>query len=149
MKKFGLIALFTIVTQALTFAQVSEDKIIGKWVPGHGKAHVEIYKSGNKYYGKTVWLKEPNDPETGKPKLDKNNPESSLRTKPRLGLVILKDFTYNATDKVFEGGKVYDPEKGKEYCGKLTLKDANTIEMKGFLCSLTFLGKSDTWTRAK
>ena len=48
------------------------DGIVGVWKTGEGTAMVRIYKNGDKYQGKIVWLKEPNDPETGKPKVDKN-----------------------------------------------------------------------------
>ena len=46
------------------------DAIVGVWKTGEGTAMVRMYKNGDKYQGKIVWLKEPNDPETGKPKVD-------------------------------------------------------------------------------
>lgn len=46
-----------------------------------------------------LWLKEPIDEETGKPKLDKRNPDKSKRTVPTLGLVNLHGFTYDPKDK--------------------------------------------------
>ena len=36
--------------------------ILGVWVTEGGKARVEVTESGEKYYGKIVWLKEPNYP---------------------------------------------------------------------------------------
>ncbi len=36
------------------------DVIVGTWVNASGKGHIQIYKQGDKYYGKLVWLKEPN-----------------------------------------------------------------------------------------
>ncbi|MBC8111629.1 MAG: DUF2147 domain-containing protein, partial [Verrucomicrobia bacterium] len=58
---------------AVTAQQDTPDAIIGVWKTGSGKGMVKIYKDNDKYYGKLVWLKEPNDPATGKPKVDKNN----------------------------------------------------------------------------
>src|SRR5690606_454380 len=88
--------LFAIVALSVNLASAQDlsDKIIGVWTPGHGKARVKIEKVNGKFIGTTVWLQEPNDPETGKPALDKNNPDASLRSKPKLGLVIMKDFEY-------------------------------------------------------
>lgn len=146
MKKLSLLTFLLCIFQFSGFAQVSESMIIGVWTPGHGKARVQIEKIKDKYYGKTVWLKEPNDPTTGKPKVDVNNPEVSLRSRPRLGLTILKDFVYDG-DGVFKDGTVYDPESGKTYCGKITIKSATTLDMRGSICSFKLLGRTDTWTK--
>ncbi len=83
MKKGLLFLLIALIAPVLSFAQATEgDKLIGVWEPSHGKARVKIEKIGTKYYGKIVWLKEPNDPETKQPKVDKNNPDASQRTVP-------------------------------------------------------------------
>jgi uncharacterized protein (DUF2147 family) len=63
------------------------DAIVGVWKTGEGNAMVRIYKNGDKYQGKIVWLKEPVDPETGKGKVDKNNSDEAARKKPVLGLI--------------------------------------------------------------
>ena len=53
----------------ITCAQTpGADAIIGKWLNEDQDAHVQIYKESGKYYGKIVWLKEPNEPATGLPK---------------------------------------------------------------------------------
>jgi hypothetical protein len=70
--------LFFLGTNAM--AQQEADGLVGLWLPSNGKARVNIYKAQNgRYYGKIVWLKEPNDPNTGKPKVDKNNPEEQTQ----------------------------------------------------------------------
>ena len=65
--------MLTILVSTNLNAQEEADRLTGVWEPSHGKAKVKIDKIGSKYYGKIVWLKEPNDPETGAPKVDKNN----------------------------------------------------------------------------
>lgn len=70
-----LSVLLTIVLSTGVNAQEKADKLTGVWEPSHGKAKVKIEKIGSKYYGKIVWLREPNDPETNAPKMDKNNPD--------------------------------------------------------------------------
>lgn len=86
---FLLIAGFMFLTVGSSFKVLQEnpDAIVGVWRTGEGNAMVRIYKNGEKYQGKIVWLKEPNDPETGKPKVDKNHPEEVSRTRSILGLV--------------------------------------------------------------
>lgn len=44
------------------------DAVLGKWLNEDKDARIEIYKEGNSYFGKIVWLKEPNE-EDGTPKV--------------------------------------------------------------------------------
>ena len=62
---FAVILLSGFAFQAS--AQTQADDIVGLWETGSGKARVNIIKSGNYYYGRIVWLKEPLN-EEGKPK---------------------------------------------------------------------------------
>ena len=77
-------------------AQSTEgDLLIGVWEPSHGKARVKVEKIADKYFGKIVWLREPNDPTSGQPKVDRNNPDETMRQVPLKGYRLLKDFTYS------------------------------------------------------
>lgn len=120
------------------------DAVIGVWKTGSGKGMVRIYKEGDKYYGKIVWLKEPND-ENGNPKTDKNNSDESLRNRPLLGLVNLRDFVYKG-NKVWEGGRIYDPENGNDYSCEMKLVDENTLEVRGYI-GISLFGRTDVWKR--
>ncbi|MCC5921288.1 MAG: DUF2147 domain-containing protein [Cyclobacteriaceae bacterium] len=126
------------------FAQ-DADAIVGVWEPGHGKAKVKIDEIDGKFYGKIVWLKEPNDPDTGKAKTDKNNPDDSMHDVPLRGYRILKDFVYQG-DGVWEEGTIYDPEAGTTYSCVIKMKDENTLDIRGFVGSKAF-GRSDTWRK--
>ena len=121
------------------------DAIVGVWKTGEGNAMVRIYKNGDKYQGKVVWLKEPIDTETGKPKLDKNHPDEAVRTRPVLGLVNIWGFVYKG-DKVWEEGNIYDPKNGNTYSCTIKLESANTLEVRGFI-GVSLIGRTDTWTR--
>lgn len=140
-----MLTLFALFFSLFLSAQDEGDKILGVWEPGHGKAKVKIEKIGDKYYGKLVWLKEPNDPDTGKPKTDKNNPDESMRDVPLRGYRILKDFTYKGNGEWAEG-TIYDPENGSLYSCEIKMKDDNTLDIRGFIGVKTF-GRSDTWKR--
>ena len=62
-------------------AKTNPDDIVGTWLNSSGEGQIQIYKEGDKYFGKIIWLKEPNGPK-GNPKLDANNPDKSLQSKP-------------------------------------------------------------------
>ena len=118
------------------------------WFNAEKTSKIRIYKgTDGKYYGKIVWLKTPNDP-GGSPRTDKENPDEKLRNKPLMDLLILKGFSVTNDHNVLEGGKVYDPNNGKTYCGKLTLRD-DVIELRGFICGMSFLGRTSQWTLAE
>lgn len=145
MKKLILLSVFSLFG-AFTMAQDADD-IVGVWEPGHGKARVKIDNIDGKYYGRIVWLKEPNDPETGKAKTDFNNPDESMKNVPLRGYRILKDFEYKGKGEWAEG-TIYDPETGNTYSSIIAWKDENTLEIRGFVGVKTF-GRSDTWRRLK
>lgn len=133
----------------LAFAPQSNeaDKLIGVWEPSHGKARVKIEKIADKFYGKIVWLREPNDPATGLPKLDKNNPDESMKKVPLKGYRILKDFVYSGS-KEWNEGTIYDPENGSTYSCVIKLKDDNTLDIRGYVGIKTF-GRTDVWKRVQ
>jgi uncharacterized protein (DUF2147 family) len=140
-----IICLVGVNLIALTiFAQARADDITGVWMTG-GKepAKIQVYKFGEKYYGKIVWLKNPAD--NGKPKLDNNNPDKSKRNKPIVGLVILMGFRFDGDDE-WEDGDIYDPESGKTYSCNLSLKDKSTLKVRGYI-GISLFGRTETWTK--
>lgn len=139
--------IFLLALSFISYTALAQnaDDIVGVWEPGHGKAKVKIDKIDDKFYGKIVWLKEPKDPETGEPKVDKNNPDESMQNVPLRGYRILKDFEYKG-DGVWEEGTIYDPESGTTYSCVITMKDENMLDIRGYVGVKTF-GRTDTWRR--
>ncbi len=154
MKKLWMIAVILAVFFLIPQADAaSPDAVVGKWLNGKKTAHVEIYKSGNSYEGKIVWLKEPVYPAddkkgmAGKTKVDRENPDVAQRTKPILGMVMLWGFKH-IKDNLWEEGSIYDPENGKTYRCKMTLESADVLNVRGFI-GISLIGRTDTWTRVK
>ena len=121
------------------------DRIIGVWLTADAKAQVAVDKTGDQYCGKIVWLKEPE--KNGKPVVDDQNPDEHLRGRPVLDLEMMDGFVYDG-DGVWVDGKVYDPESGDAYSGKLELVDENTMELRGYIL-IPLFGRTETWTRVK
>ena len=145
----SLLVLFAVFVSTLLSAQSNSteaDKILGTWLTGEKKAHIQITKYGDKFGGKIIWLREPND-ENGNPKVDKRNPDESKRKNPTLGLNNLLGFTYIGEGK-YENGTIYDPANGKTYKCVMHLTNENTLDVRGYV-GITMLGRTDTWTRVK
>jgi uncharacterized protein (DUF2147 family) len=126
------------------------DAIIGKWLNQEGTSHIKIFKATNgsfagKFYGSIVWLKEPL--KNGKPKVDDLNPNPAKRNVPLLNLQILKDFVYDAEDKEWEDGTIYDPKNGKTYSCYMTL-DGTKLNVRGYV-GVSMIGRTSVWTRVQ
>ncbi|CAM4231102.1 hypothetical protein SAMN06265348_107196 [Pedobacter westerhofensis] len=143
MRYISMLLLFTAISFT-GFAQ-NKDAILGQWINSTGEAHVEIFKKGVKYYGKIVWLKTEKD-EKGIVKTDLKNPDARLRSKPILGMEILKDFVYD--DGKWTEGKIYDPKSGKTYSCNMNIKDNEELNMRGYV-GISLIGRSEVWKRVK
>lgn len=141
MKKISFIVLFTLMSFA-ALAQ-NKDAILGKWINSAGEAHINITKRGGKYFGKIVWLKEPKD-EKGNVKTDLKNPVVGLRSKPILGLEILRNFIFE--DGRWTDGKIYDPKSGKTYSCNMSMKGRDILNLRGYV-GISLIGRSETWKR--
>lgn len=118
----------------------------GNWLTQTGGSRIRLADCAGALCGTIVWLKEPNDPDTGKPKTDKNNSDASKRTRPLIGVQIVLGMKPAGTDKWT--GQVYNAEDGKTYSGNLTYTGGDSLQLQG--CALGGLVcKSQTWTRAK
>lgn len=140
MKKIILaIAVFMFSNSANLFAQ---QDILGTWLVQDKDAHVEIYKDGDKYFGKIVWLKKDKE-DDGSERVDKNNPDKSLRSRKMMGMINLKDFVWNGEE--MEDGTIYSPKKGKTYDSKMWM-EGDKLRVRGYI---GFFFKTQLWTRVK
>jgi len=129
---------------------VKANDIVGVWLTQDKDSHVEIYKDGNKYFGKIIWLETPNDSITGKPKLDDKNEDPALQSRPVMGMKLLKNFVFDGEDE-WESGTIYDPKKGKTYSCYMKFPDNNNkdlLKIRGYI-GFSLLGRTVYWTRVK
>jgi uncharacterized protein (DUF2147 family) len=141
----GLAGLMYLVTANLIAPAFAADPT-GTWYTSDKDSQVRISNCGGALCGTLVWLKEPNDPATGRPKTDKNNADASKQNRPLIGVPIVLGMRPSGTPNQWSGN-VYNASDGKTYSGSFTMTDANAAELKG--CVLSVLCKSQTWTRAK
>ena len=137
-------AFVFILLSSITLLAQNADVVLGVWKNGEGTGMVQIYKKGDKYFGKIVWLKVVNDPD-GTPRKDLNNPEEKLRTRPIKGLENLTGFAFKGDNK-WEDGSIYDPKTGNNYSSTMKLVDENTLEVRGFI-GVSLFGRTDVWKR--
>lgn len=120
------------------------DAIIGNWLNEEKDAKVQIYRNGDKYFGKLVWIANAFEADGKTPRKDSKNTDPKLKERGLLHLVILTGFKYN--DGEWTDGKIYDPKSGKTYSSKMKL-NGSRLDIRGYV-GLSMFGRTTTWTKA-
>ena len=118
----------------------------GRWLTQDKRGIVVIAPCGATECGKIVWVKDPIDPASGKPRRDKHNPDMGLQHRPIMGLATLTKIVPNAQGTW--DALSYDPRSGEDHDITIRLGSSGTkIELKG--CVLGgMICRSEIWSKA-
>ena len=137
--KYALVLLLV----SLADVSVADNVIEGVWIVEDGDGLIEFQLLDEQLSG--VIVGSVSDPNRAKPaRYDDLNPEPGLRERPLLGLAIFTNLLSSGSDKW--KGQVYDPNTGKTYKCTITLVNANTLKVRGYI-GLSLLGQTRIWTR--
>ena len=125
-------------------AALAQD-VVGKWKLEDGSAIVEVYKQGDVFNGKIVWLQHPTEAD-GSPAVDNNNPDAKLRTRKLIGLNMLSGL--KKTGDEYSGGTIYDPGNGKTYNCSMKV-EGDILKVRGSLDKRGLIGRTMDWFRVK
>lgn len=137
--------LLSLSLSVLAEDKVKADDVLGFWLSESKKGVVEIYKKGDEFEGKLVWIKDIHDGKV-EDKLDINNPEESERKKSLKGLVNLKGFKFDGNE--WTGGTIYDPQKGKTYKAFMKMDGNDKLKIRGYI-GISLFGRTTEWERQK
>ena len=143
MKKIFSISISLLFSLNL-LAQSESDVILGNWYNQEKDAVIKIYKEDGKYHGKIIWMLNPLD-ENGNPKTDPLNPDESLQSRSRMGMIIMYNFEYDSENE-WDDGNIYDPKSGNEYSGTMTLTSKNNLNLRGYV-GIPLFGRTSNWSR--
>lgn len=141
MKKIIISMVAMLAPLAAAFAQ----DVVGKWKLDDGSAIVEVYKQGDAFNGKIVWLQDPTEPD-GSPAVDTNNPDAKLRSRKLIGLNMLSGLKKSGAE--YTGGSIYDPGNGKTYNCSMKV-EGDVLKVRGSLDKKGLLGRTMDWYRVK
>ncbi|WP_298152168.1 DUF2147 domain-containing protein [Flavobacterium sp.] len=136
--------LFTFLTWTLILAVDSmtaqniaavSDKVVGVYWSPKKDAKISIYKKGNVYFGKSIWV--------ANPRKDTKNPEQRLQSRELLGIELLSGFIYD--DGSYINGTIYDPESGNTYKCKMTI-EGNKLKVRGYI-GISLFGRTELFER--
>jgi uncharacterized protein (DUF2147 family) len=147
--KFWIFLATALLTTTMAFG-AGPSTVLGSWKTDGGDSRLELFRCGEKICGKIIWLKVPNyidskDGPVGKTKVDRKNPVPGLRTRPILGLQVMKGLTAKG-DNRWGNGICYDPETGKSYKCKMYLASNDKLELRGYI-GISLIGRTFVLTR--
>ena len=134
------LAAATALAAAIASPALADDPVEGLWLVQAGTAKVKVAPCASdktKMCGQVAWLKT-----TGAK--DANNPDASLRSRPILGMLMIRDFKSAGPGK-WTGGKIYDPNSGKTYGSKMSANPNGTLKVEGCIAVVC---QAQTWKRA-
>lgn len=120
------------------------DEIIGVWMTEVKDAKVQVYRDGNTYYGKIIWLME-QEQNSKTPLLDTLNPNPKLRTRTRENIVALTGLV-SCGDRKYSKGIIYYPTNGKTYSCAASMVNDKTLKLRAYY-GLTLIGQSIKFTK--
>lgn len=153
MKKLIIAIAICLLSVVGVHAQSSKnntgDSILGNYEAVQGGEAFKVRftkKTDGTYKAQIYWLEQPNDPKTGKPKLDSKNPDKSKRTQPSSQAVLIDGLKYNAEKKQWDGAKIYDPQRGLTANVTATFQSDGRLMLKGTIMGI---GEKVFWTPCK
>ena len=142
---------WTLAAYLLAFAAQAQMSPLGLWrtiddETKQPKAEIRITQNAAGGLSGVVEKSLQNNPNT--------DPNCNLCTddrkgKPKIGLEIIRGGQQGDGKAVWEGGKILDPENGKNYSLRLTpIEDGKKLEVRGYI-GAPLLGRTQTWIRVQ
>ena len=142
---FAAVLGCALLTPAYVFAQVTP---VGLWrniddKTGEAKAEIRIVDNGGVLSGKV----EKRLAKDAKPDAKCVECSDDRKDKPMDGLEIIRGAKKAEGKDVWEGGKILDPENGRDYTLRMTpIEGGKKLEVRG---SFGPFGRTQTWVRAQ
>lgn len=127
-----------------SLSTTDQNAIVGFWNTDDDEALVQVFQNEGLYFGKVITLARPLDSK-GNPKKDRHNKEPGLRDRTLVRIHTLYDLKFDQGEQNWKG-KVYIPTVGFSANVIITLKDKNTMNVRGYLGKLT---KTQVWKRVR
>jgi uncharacterized protein (DUF2147 family) len=133
---------------AMASAALAQNTPVGKWHSVDDKtqgikSEITITENNGMLTGKVSKLLR----KDAKPDAICEECKDDRKGKPMLGLEIIRGARKDGAESVWTGGKILDPENGKEYSLKLTPEDGGKqLAVRG---SIGPFGRTQTWVRTQ
>ncbi|MCF0179272.1 MAG: DUF2147 domain-containing protein [Bacteroidales bacterium] len=149
MKRFITTICAIFFSLALAFAQA--DKILGVYTytttsqEDNVTSKIKISKANGGYCAQVIWVDKLYKAD-GSKKTDIKNPDKSKQNIPIDQIVLIEKISYNAKDKSWENGKIYEPTTGKTYKVTCSFDNDKTLKVRGYI-GFAALGRTVLWKK--
>jgi uncharacterized protein (DUF2147 family) len=111
----------------------------GTWLTADKEGRVHIYRVADGTFAGKIVGGSGGD-------TDSKNPDPALRSRPLLGLMIMKGFRH--AKGIWDGGEIYDPDSGDTYKSQFRLDraDGAKLQLRGYI-GIPLFGRPEEWTR--
>ena len=116
---------------------------VGTWYTQGKAAKVRIAPCGQKLCGTITWIRTQGGEPAASVK-DEANPNPALRSRPIVGLQMMRDFSPAGPGR-WTGGKIYDPNSGRTYDSKMSLSPNGGLKVEG---GVTVICQGQAWSPA-
>lgn len=119
---------------------------VGVWLHPDKRIAVEVFPCGALLCGRIVWFRWPDDAQ-GAPLRDLKNRNPALRSRPLLGLIVLRNLRH-AGGNAWTGGRIYNPDDGMDYAAQMSIRDDGALRVRAYVL-FPALGRTVIWTRSR
>lgn len=117
-----------LVTVPVAHAQEA-DSILGTWSTETGNLIIDVYDAGDTYAARFVYGDLIVESDGRTLKNDQKNPDLSLRSRSLAEVNFLQDLAWDASERRWEGGTVYQAATGQSASARATM-DANKLHLR-------------------
>jgi uncharacterized protein (DUF2147 family) len=130
------------------FAQTAAaDQVVGLWEADNGSLKLDMFDAGGTYSARMLYGVRVMEPDGKTFRQDTKNPDPSLRTRSLERAVILKNFKWNARERRWEGGSLYDGSSGRSVSARATL-NKEKMELRAYV-GTPMMGRTVVFHRVK
>jgi uncharacterized protein (DUF2147 family) len=119
--------------------------LLGVWATADGNLKLEMYVARDGYSGRILYGNRLIEADGRTWKRDGQNPDASLRSRSTQGIDFVRGLKWNARDKRWDGGRLYDPSSGRSASARARL-NGSVLELRAYMGS-PMLGRTIAFHR--
>ncbi|WP_375283596.1 DUF2147 domain-containing protein [Sphingobium yanoikuyae] len=143
-----LIPAMTSLPVGVALAQAtSPSQIVGIWEAEDGNVKFEMFDAGGSYAARSIYGVRLVEADGKTFKKDTHNPDPKLRDRSLKGIVFITNLAWDARDRRWEGGNMYDPSSGRSLSARVSLVGGK-MELRAYM-GTPMLGRTMVLRRAQ
>lgn len=137
-----------VVPSGIAFAQTgSANEVVGLWQADNGSLKLDMFDAGGTYSARMLYGVRVMEPDGKTFRQDTKNPDPKLRNRSLERAVILKNLKWNAGERRWEGGSLYDGSSGRSVSARATIVKGK-MELRAYV-GTPMMGRTVVFHRVK